>query len=79
PDIYGYECLNENGWGYRNLKGKVLLNQVYAYVKGLPNGAIIFRVVGGYGLYNSQGKLVVPANYQRIETDRMHSFYFLYN
>ena len=79
PDIYGYACLSENGWGYRNLKGKVLLNQVYAYVKGLSNGAIIFRVVGGYGLYNNEGKLAVPANYQRIETDRMHSFYFLYN
>jgi hypothetical protein len=78
-DIYGYACLNENGWGYRDLKGKVLLNQVYAQVKGLATGAIIFKVVGGYGLYNNKGILQVPANYQRIETDRMHSFYFLYN
>jgi hypothetical protein len=79
PDINGYACLNENGWGYRDLQGKVLLNQVYVQVKGLATGAIIFKVVGGYGLYNNKGKLEVPANYQRIETDRMHSFYFLYN
>jgi len=79
PDAFGFACLNNNGWGYRNKKGKVLLNQVYDYTKGLASGAVLFRVNGSYGLYNSEGKLAVPANYQRIETNRMLSFYFLYN
>jgi WG containing repeat len=70
------EC--DNGWYFYNSDGKLIDNKPFNYPIDFENGFGIGVQGGLFGIFQSDGRVVVPPQYMNIRYDKKTGFYYLY-